>query len=297
MLSWIRRNKRYILLGGVFLILLLLSMFFLGTNYGEILSRYFQEGEEYLKVVNENNLLSGEHHQEVTGLFSLTADYFQDLKAIYGFDYHMAHGTMIADYLVPIIAIFAGLNLHKRLRSTFALSAFRKGNYRQALITDVLKESCRTSLAVFIPYLIYLLFVYVFTMDGTAELGAYKYFLSDLLGERFFYDHVQLYYLIEGTIRFFFVPFAYSCMGQAVAICLQSRKYIILEPIILYFDLTALMGVQNTVNAVTVYFNPIMIMTNQVIRGYNSILLMMFTFGVLVLSGLAIWKKSGKVEL
>ena len=40
-----------------------------------------------------------------------------------------------------------------------------------------------------------------------------------------------------------------------------------------------------------------MIMTNQVIRGYNSILLMMFTFGVLVLSGLAIWKKSGKVEL
>ena len=109
----------------------------------------------------------------------------------------MAHGTMIADYLVPIIAIFAGLNLHKRLRSTFALSAFRKGNYRQALITDVLKEICRTSLAVFIPYLIYLLFVYVFTMDGTAELGAYKYFLSDLLGERFFYDHVQLYYLIE----------------------------------------------------------------------------------------------------
>lgn len=134
-------------------------------------------------------------------------------------------------------------------------------------------------------------------MDGTAELGAYKYFLSDLLGERFFYDHVQLYYLIEGTIRFFFVPFAYSCMGQAVAICLQSRKYIILEPIILYFGLTALMGVQNTVNAVTVYFNPIMIMTNQVIRGYNSILLMMFTFGVLVLSGLAIWKKSGKVKL
>ena len=259
---------------------------FLGTNYGEILSRYFNEGEEYLKSVNETNHLSGEYHQEVTGLFSLTADYFQDLKAIYGFDYHMAHGTMIA-----------GLNLHKRLRSTFALSAFRKGNYRQALITDVLKESCRTSLAVFIPYLIYLLFVYVFTMDGTAELGAYKYFLSDLLGERFFYDHVQLYYLIEGTIRFFFVPFAYSCMGQAVAICLQSRKYIILEPIILYFGLTALMGVQNMVNAVTVYFNPIMIMTNQVIRGYNSILLMMFTFGVLVLSGLAIWKKSGKVEL
>lgn len=53
--------------------MLLLSMFFLGTNYGEILSRYFQEGEEYLKVANENNLLSGEHHQEVTGLFSLTA--------------------------------------------------------------------------------------------------------------------------------------------------------------------------------------------------------------------------------
>ncbi|MEI3147520.1 MAG: hypothetical protein V8T10_06065 [Merdibacter sp.] len=99
---------------------------FLGTNYGEILSRYFNEGEEYLKSVNETNHLSGEYHQEVTGLFSLTADYFQDLKAIYGFDYHMAHGTMIADYLVPIIAIFAGLNLHKRLRSTFALSAFRK---------------------------------------------------------------------------------------------------------------------------------------------------------------------------
>ena len=239
--------------------MLLVTVVFLGTNYGEILSRYFKDGEEYLKSVNETNHLSGEYHQEVTGLFSLTAYYFQWLKAIYGFDYHMAHGTMIADYLVPIIAIFAGLNLHKRLRSTFALSAFRKGNYRQALITDVLKESCRTSLAVFIPYLIYLLFVYVFTMDGTAELGAYKYFLSDLLGERFFYDHVQLYYLIEGTIRFFFVPFAYSCMGQAVAICLQSRKYIILEPIILYFGLTALMGVQNTINAVTVYFNPIMI--------------------------------------
>ena len=145
MLSWIRRNKRYILLGGVFLIMLLVTVVFLGTNYGEILSRYFKDGEEYLKSVNETNHLSGEYYQEVTGLFSLTAYYFQWLKAIYGFDYHMAHGTMIADYLVPIIAIFAGLNLHKRLRSTFALSAFRKGNYRQALITDVLKESCRTS--------------------------------------------------------------------------------------------------------------------------------------------------------
>ena len=50
-------------------------MFFLGTNYGEILSRYFNEGEEYLKSVNETNHLSGEYHQEVTGLFSLTADY------------------------------------------------------------------------------------------------------------------------------------------------------------------------------------------------------------------------------
>ena len=150
--------------------MLLVTVVFLGTNYGEILSRYFKDGEEYLKSVNETNHLSGEYHQEVTGLFSLTAYYFQWLKAIYGFDYHMAHGTMIADYLVPIIAIFAGLNLHKRLRSTFALSAFRKGNYRQALITDVLKESCRTSLAVFIPYLIYLLFFEEVTVKEAAQI-------------------------------------------------------------------------------------------------------------------------------
>lgn len=70
--------------------MLLVTVVFLGTNYGEILSRYFKDGEEYLKSVNETNHLSGEYHQEVTGLFSLTADYFQDLKAIYGFDYHMA---------------------------------------------------------------------------------------------------------------------------------------------------------------------------------------------------------------
>ena len=57
--------------------MLLVTVVFLGTNYGEILSRYFKDGEEYLKSVNETNHLSGEYHQEVTGLFSLTAYYFQ----------------------------------------------------------------------------------------------------------------------------------------------------------------------------------------------------------------------------
>ena len=56
--------------------MLLVTVVFLGTNYGEILSRYFKDGEEYLKSVNETNHLSGEYHQEVTGLFSLTAYYF-----------------------------------------------------------------------------------------------------------------------------------------------------------------------------------------------------------------------------
>ena len=65
------------------------------------------------------------------------------------------------------------------------------------------KECLRCALSIYLSYLILWLFVgIVINPADSGELT--KYFLSDVFGKNLYIDHQRWYYLMEGTIRFFF---------------------------------------------------------------------------------------------
>lgn len=281
----------------VCLLLFLIGAIIIGTNYLTIIFRYVSEGKSYLARWETTCSYEGlVNNCSINNIFDLSRVYLLGLSSIYGFDYYAAHGTSIFCFLVPLISVISGFYFINFYNSTFQFHLYRKENCKKYLLYIVLKEAFYISVSVFFAYMSFYLFAYLITKGGTAEIGAFKYFLSDLFGENFFVDHLYAYYFVEGLIRFFFVPFTYSLFGQCLSLFVDSRK-IMLVPIIFYYGITIIATLLYEIIPISIYFNPLMIMANQSIINYNSIGIMMFTFVLLIVCLFFVSRKGDKLEI
>ena len=105
------------------------------------------------------------------------------------------------------------------------------------------------------------------------------------------------YYFTEGTIRFFIVPYIYSFLGITFSFLFNKKRDLILEPLILYYGISFIAQFLIGINIHFVYIDPIIIMANQALEGYSSILLIISTIAIYIICIIIVFAKNKKIEI
>ncbi len=260
-------NRKYYILG---LITFLLFMMFL------LIESNFFNSFKYIILGNELNekfmIFFGE---KATYSISERLYVLMDgLINIASYDYLIVFTTYIFQVLIPIFSLIGIIDFYSKYNTIFKFKLNNTKRYLKYILKHIFNIANKTSIAIFIPYVLLMIILYFVQAEYNYSTNT-RYFLLDIFGEDF-YNYTYLYYFIEGSIRFYLVPFIYTCFGQAIVLLFNNLKYPTIIPLAYYYGLSSVGSIlSNYIEDNFIYFSPSVIMASGSYENFNSILLIL----------------------
>ena len=207
------------------------------------------------------------------------------------FDASVIFGTMWFQIIIPLFATISGIEFYQIYNSNLKLKIIRKESYRQTVLKEILFNSLKLGGIIFIAYLIFISFVYLISTPGSLGSSERTLF-SDLIGNNLYLNHTFIYFIMEGIVRFFMIPFAYATLSQSFSLLNKSLKEVIAAPILYYYGLSALgFALAMVLPQLAIYINPSVIMASGSYDQFNSIVLIFINMLPLLIGlGIIHWR-------
>lgn len=284
---WVKNNWKYLM---VFLICTLIMCYGIleEQNVFEILKRaFFEPGYK------ENFFAGTENAKELANVEPSVINIIKHVlsNAQYTLDVSIIFGTRWFQILIPLFAIMSGVVFYNSYNTVMNFEFYRKTKYRPTVFGSVLKNSLKIAVAIFLAYLIFLLFINNIATSGWMGSDERSFF-SDILGNRFFIEHTLLYFVLEGIVRFLLIPFAYATLAQSIVLLGKDLKEVIAAPILYYYGLSAVgYAASIIVPWLAIYINPSVIMASGTYDNYSSIILILVNLIPLFIGlGIIYWR-------
>ena len=289
-------NIKYLAIFALCITIIVVSM---NMNYSFI-ARFFEclfSFDEQVKFLYENGdipTLNGDY-----GFFEIYAKY-NDIF-YYGYESMIIWSTQLFQILLPVIASICSFWIFRELDTIDVFVLSRKDGYAKYISKKVVLSSLKVAIAFFAAYLLLLIFVNQIA-DKESSLSA-RYILTDIFSENLYYDHIFIYFLLEGFIRFFIMPFIYSFFANALALVVTKPWQSFLYSNLYYFALTLvggvilyLGGIGSAISNIAIYFMPSLLMGSGDYYGFSTILIILTNCIPLFLSIFLIYKKARSYE-
>lgn len=207
------------------------------------------------------------------------------------FDVSVIFGTMWFQIIIPLFATISGVAFYQIYNSNLKLKIIRKERYKQTILKEILFNSLKLGSVIFAAYLVFISCAYLISTPGSLGSSERTLF-SDLIGNGLFLNHTFLYFIMEGIVRFFMIPFAYATLSQSFALFDKSLKEVIAAPILYYYGLSAIgFAMAMVVPQLAIYINPSVIMANGSYEQFNSIVLILINMLPLLIGlGIIYWR-------
>ena len=212
------------------------------------------------------------------------------------YDYMLIWGTNIFQLAIPIFASICALIFYNRNQTINNFIINKKKTYKSFIVKESLIISLKMAISVFLSFVIFYIFCIVFS-KGTTSSGVEREFLLDIIGNDFYYKHTQIYYLLDGIIRMFFIPLIYSMFACSISLFLKSIKHVFLFPIIYYFGLTLFSFIISYVIDFGIYISPLIVMVPGDYTNVNSLCVMIMPMFAILVSISAIFWRDKYVEI
>lgn len=253
----------------IFIVCIFIFLFFAiaDTNIFKIIFRYLTEPEykanwgEIRGVGNVSISLTG----LIADVFSTYPWHFDDIILV---------GGNFFQIIIPIIVSFVGIKFYKTLNSNFQLEAYReKKSYKKLIWRKIKKEAFSLSTVMYLAFLFLYIFAFALSKGQILDERYSRAFLGNLSQ-----SSPYLYYLIDGFVRFFFVPSVYTVLACAISLVAKNQKQVLLGINIYYFGLASIAyGLFNIFEMLSHYINPVTIMVIGSIDDINSVLILLIT--------------------
>jgi len=161
------------------------------------------------------------------------AEYF---AMIFTFDNYVMDGFSLLQLILPIfsmLVVIPFLNSKKMLLFTYS----RNESYNKVLITNIAKTVLVGATMLFLSYLVFLAIGLVLTSISDDPNG--RELFSDILGPDFYNNHIILYFILEGFLKYFIFTIVYSLFAIAVSFLTSNNYYALIIPFA-YYAVTAI---------------------------------------------------------
>lgn len=272
-------NKKYIYLILTYIFIMFFCTF-LDTNVVKIISKYFSNEtfkNEIMIIYNNFNFISC--------LFEIVVDIIKNYE--WNFDYIIIWSTNIFQISLPFLAIFGFFN-YKNCKNNDKLS-FKK---------LAKKDSIKAAICVFIAYLIFFLLI-IIICQGKHSTYITRQFLSDILGDKFYFNHIYLYYLIDGFIKYFIMSYIYIYSGSLLSYTfndiINNKNVLCYYFIIIYFFLSIVSTILvYIIGDMAIYSGPHSIMIAGTFLNISSLIMFAVNLLPLIISCILFYKKGRK---
>lgn len=296
----IKKNKIYILISISVLFIMIIG-FLDHRGLFEILNRcIFEDG------FKDNFFLNTE---EPLGLNDVDPSYLNIIQHVLfynpiQFDSNVIFSTNWFQVIIVFYGCLAGLEFHRYWISISNMEIYRRKSLMNYVFSKVVEISIKVSLSVFISFFIFITVLKLIESPESSNGAAGRTLFSDLIGNSLYQNHTYLYFILEGSVRFFLMPFIYSIFSCMAAMLNRSLRVIIGLPIAYYFG-AALIGValymlfpsSETLLKIANYINPTVIMINGDYNNLNTILMLIIAMIPLYISIIAIWNACHDAEI
>lgn len=213
------------------------------------------------------------------------------------FESVIIEGTGLWQLLLPFPMALMSYKCFSRNNGIGKLEMYRRNDYYGAIVLQTIKNALKVALMIYLAYLIYFWFAYKYYGNIKMDIIA-RDILLDWLGKNFYNNHLCLYYLLEGTIRFFIVPFIYTWFAQMTSLEAKSAKMAIFFPCIYYYGLTILgFGFIGLFGRIGIYFSPTTILASGDYNNVNSAGLFAIHLIPIIIGIIILIKKKKHVEI
>lgn len=269
MKSFIKKYKFYMII-LVLVALIMIYEFLVEDNFFHLVFSYFTE-DNFIASYNEN-LSIGE--KAITNLSDLIIN-----KLFYDpyleFDYTIIFGTRIFQILIPFLAVLSGIRYYKKFYTLEKYMFYRVKNIKKYIIKSFIKKSFFMSTSIFMGFVLFYFLILILSKGKLMEDMTSSLFV-DIFGKSFYNDHTYLYYMLEGFVRFFIVPFVLSFLSLTTVLIFKRRKTIFMVMPLCYFGLAIFSFIlSNYFWNIHMYFSPSSIMASGSFIDVNTYLLFM----------------------
>lgn len=220
----LKKNKKYLLI-SLFIILLIFIqiLIYIGVDY--VIPKYLTD-ESYRLLLKEY----GE-----TPLDILVSNF-----QVTNIGNHIIFSTGIFQIIITFLAGLGGLSFYKKFRSIEKMKYYRYKSMRESFYRDCLIEALKWAAAVFVGYfIVYTILCIICDVPEVDYSQIPRTLFLDILGKDFYFNHHRLYWLLEGLIRFFWVPFTYAFFTATLSLTAFNSSIVYLIPNLYYIIMTA----------------------------------------------------------
>jgi len=254
-LKQIKENKKYEFIFLIYIFLMFICIIF-DSNILYIIYKYISDMEYRNNIMDFYNV-----YDFMKCLIKFLFDTISNLE--WHFDYIVIWGTNIFQISLPFLAVVG-------------FSKF-KTKYTKKIKRDAIIEAIKISTATFLAYLLFFTIV-IIICKGKCSTYITREFLIDIFGKSFYFEHIYLYYIIDGFIRFFFMSFIYAYSGGLLSLSYNKKSEI--KNLVCYYFITIYFALSiistiliYTIGNAAIYFGPQTIMIAGTYFNINSILI------------------------
>lgn len=212
------------------------------------------------------------------------------------YDYILIWGTNIFQLLIPIFASISASLFYNKSQSIGKLMINKEKKYRTFIFKEILINSLKIARSIFSAYIVFFIIAIVIS-KRTTSVNISRTFLTDILGNEFYYNHTQIYYLLDGFIRLFFVPLVYSFFACSISLFCKNYKQVFLIPIILYYGATLISFAIRNLSKIGIYMSPLLIMVPNEYSNINSYCTLIVPMIAILISICTIFWRDKHVEI
>lgn len=277
-----KENRVYIIT-AILCLLLMLVIVIADTNIFYIVGNFITNAE-----YRENYGLAESTIKKDYNILQVIEEVFG--KYLWEFDVMMIFGLNFIQILFPCLIVIAGFKFYKKYTTIFKFAMYRYKNYKSFIIKNINKEALKISFSLFSAFLSFFVFSMIVSKGNC--MGASRTLFVDILGKSYVTNHMYTYYLLDGVVRFFLMPYVYAFFSCCVAIIAQNIKQVIFAPIIYYLGLSSVgYASQIALGKKFLYLTPSTIMSSGAYDGFNSSILILTSSIPLFIGIFILWRK------
>lgn len=258
------------------------------TNLFEILYMYLFDSD-----FRSNFGMAESNIQQHYNLFGVIVNVLTDFS--WEFDTSLIFSTNLFQIFLPLLCSISGISFAYYINTLYPLEMYRY-NTKKTIIKKIFFHTLNCAVCFLYSYIIIYLIVLLLTqgqLNGTVTRNLF----NEIFGFNLFLRNPYIYFIIEGLIRFFLMPFVYVFFSCTIALVFASYKKVLFSTNLYYFGVSAIAFGLSYLTSKSIYINPTSIMVVGSLNNVNTTLLLIFSCIPLWISLLILWWKLKDYEI
>lgn len=144
--------------------------------------------------------------------------------------------------MTPVFAAALSLLFIREKSGLFPYSFTRRKKRLPVLAGSLFSHALLTAAVLFLAYVLFCCVGLLFRNPATDGAYGQRTVFNLLFGSNFYARHIFLYFLLEGFVKFFILPFVYSLFACCVAFWTDKTYYCLVVPVVYYFFCSIVFG-------------------------------------------------------